>query len=342
MNNGRPVVSVIIPCRNEESFLDACLAGLAAQDIAEPIEILVAEGRSTDGTRRKLLEWQRHDPRIRIIDNPEGIVSTGLNRGIRAARGDIVVRADVHTTYAEDYLSQCVSALKTSGADNVGGPWHASGRGRMQQAIAYGFQSPFSSGGARSHATDFEGFVDSVYLGCWRRQTLLDLGLFDEELVRNQDDELNLRINLAGGKVWQTPKIRSWYYPRATLRGLFRQYFQYGYWKIRVLQKHRRPASWRHVIPGLALAGSVLLLFLGAFVPWLWNLLAVGVVAYLALSLYASVLVCLTSGDWRFLPVMPLVFLVFHLSYGAGSLMGLVDFIVLRRSTNDSMTQITR
>src|SRR5262249_1078406 len=151
------------------------------------------------------------------------------------------------------------------GADNVGGPWIARADGYVGLAIAAAFQSSFAVGGARGHNPEYEGKVDTVYLGCWRREIFDRIGFFDEELVRNQDDEFNLRIVRSGGGVWQSPKIQSWYTPRASLRDLCRQYSQYGYWKLRVIQKHRLPASMRHIVP----AGFVaLLMILGLTAPF--------------------------------------------------------------------------
>jgi hypothetical protein len=185
-----------------------------------------------------------------------------LNAAIRAARGEIIIRMDAHTEYAPDYIRRCVETLRQTGADNVGGPWVAKGEGCISRAVAEAFQSPFSVGGARSHVLEHEGLVDSVYLGCWRRETFERFGYFDEELVRNQDDEHNLRIVRDGGKVWQNPEIKSWYRPRGSLSALFRQYMQYGYWKVHVIQKHKLPASWRHLVPGAFVLTLLLLLSL--------------------------------------------------------------------------------
>ena len=180
----------------------------------------------------------------------------GLNAAIRVAQGSIIIRLDAHTKYAPDYIRQCLAVLQETGADNVGGPCIAEGKGFVSQAIAAAFHSPFAVGGARWHDLDYVGAADTVHLGCWRREVFDRIGLFDEELVRNQDDEFNLRLTRAGGKIWHSPRIKSWYRPRESLRALIRQYMQYGYWKVRVIQKHKMPASVRHLIPG----GFVLLL----------------------------------------------------------------------------------
>ena len=189
---------------------------------------------------------------------------------------------DVHTFYAEDYIARCVETLEQTGADNVGGPWVACGTSYLQRAIAAAFQSRFCAGGAKSHNPAYEGQVDSVYLGCWRRETLDRIGWFDSTLERNQDDEWNLRLIRAGGRIWQSARIRSWYQVRPSLRTLARQYFDYGFWKVAVIRKHRRPASWRHFAPAMFLLLNIALL------PWLPALAAAFDLLYLVLSFLSA------------------------------------------------------
>jgi succinoglycan biosynthesis protein ExoA len=255
-------VSVIVPCRNEIRFIRDFLDSLIRQDVVGMnVEILIADGRSNDGTRDVLEEFTRKCPVLRIIDNPQRIVSTGLNSAIREARGEVIVRMDAHTEYAPSYIRTCLQVMKETNADNVGGPASTRAEGYLAQAIAHSFHSKFVSGGARFHDVLYEGYADTVTYGCWRKSTLLRVGLFDEGLYRSQDDELNLRIISSGGKIWQSPRITSWYRPRATLAALFRQYFQYGFWKVAVIRKHGKPASWRNLVPGASiLIGVVLLL----------------------------------------------------------------------------------
>ncbi|MDE2147333.1 MAG: glycosyltransferase, partial [Burkholderiales bacterium] len=197
-------VSVIVPCRNEAAHIDAFVRSVLAQQLApeDALEIVVADGDSGDGTRERLAEWAGREPRLRLVDNPQRITSAALNRALAAAGGETVVRMDVHTEYAPDYVAQCLAALRQTGAACVGGAWRPVGRGWPQAAIARAFESRFGSGGAASRRIDFTGAVDTVYLGAWRRDELLRLGGFDERLVRNQDDELALRITRGGGLVW--------------------------------------------------------------------------------------------------------------------------------------------
>ena len=282
----QPSVSVILACRNERTYIEACVRSLLDQQMpVGGVEIVVSDGQSTDGTRELLDRLCAQHPMLRVLDNPRQIVSTGLNAGIAASRGRIIVRADAHTAYAPDYVRQCVALLEETGADNVGGPWHAVGRNYVSRAIASAFHSPFGSGGALAHSLTYEGPVDTVYLGCWPRALFDRLGGFDEELVRNQDDELNLRIVRNGGTIWQSLRIRSWYHPRSSLRDLLRQYMQYGYWKVRVIQKHRVPASWRHLVPPVFVATLALLALASLLLP------GARTMALLAIGGYAAGLV---------------------------------------------------
>jgi glycosyltransferase involved in cell wall biosynthesis len=339
-----PKVSIVVPCRNEAETIAGFLQDLIGQESppgGSGLEILIADGRSDDGTRAILEQLASSDSRIVLIDNPARIVSTGLNAAVHAARSDIIVRMDVHTEYAPDYVRQCVAVLEETGADNVGGAWRARGEGRMQRAVAAAFRSRFGSGGGRAHDPDYEGELDTVYLGCWTRSTLLRVGLFDEGLVRNQDDELNLRLRRAGGRIWQSPRIRSWYRPRSSLSALFRQYLQYGYWKMRVIQKHGRPASARHLVPVAFVLGAATGWIGGLIHPALWLAYAGALGLYAVLSLIFSARAAAAAG-WDLLPLLPAVFLTYHVSYGTGFALGFVDFYALRRGGRTAMTSLSR
>jgi glycosyltransferase involved in cell wall biosynthesis len=250
-----------VPCRNEAKAINAFLNSLLHQELGDlRWEAIIADGMSADGTRKILQQFSKEHPQIRIINNPSRIASTGLNTCIRAAAGEIIVRMDVHTEYKPDYVRRCVEVLLRTNAANVGGACVAVQTGYVGRAIAAAFHSRVAVGGARWHQPTYEGPVDTVHLGCWRREVLERIGYFDETLVRNQDDELNLRLTRAGGTIWQSPDIVSWYHPRSSLGALFRQYFQYGFWKVAVIRKHRVPASWRHLVPGAFVLGNIALL----------------------------------------------------------------------------------
>jgi succinoglycan biosynthesis protein ExoA len=336
-------VSVIVPCRNEKKhirpFLESLLSQVAPPDLA--YEFLISDGMSDDGTREILAEYRSRFDNLEIVDNPKQIVSTAMNEAIAKAQGEIVVRMDVHSEYAPDYLAQCVSALNTTGAGNVGGPAIAVGESYMQRAISLAYQSPFGCGGARFHDPNFEGYVDTVPYGCWKKTTLESLGLFDEALVRNQDDELNLRLILSGGKIWQTPRIRSYYRPRASLKALARQYAQYGYWKVFVIRKHRVTASWRHLVPAIFVL-TLAVLILAALFSKIGLVLLSGVLGlYLAAAIVATILAAKRPADRSRMAVLPVVFLAYHCSYGAGFLRGIAD-LLFDRAPAQSLSAIVR
>lgn len=344
MNPGTvPRVSIIVPCRNEVAFIGRFVANVFAQErVAGGFELLIADGHSTDGTRERLGQLAASEPRLIIVDNPAGAVSPGLNATLRRARGEIVLRMDVHTDYAADYANRCIATLEATGADNVGGPAQTRATGYVARAIALGYGSPFAVGGARFHDVTFRGEVDTVPYGCWHRLTLAELGGFDEELVRNQDDELNLRLRRRGGRIWQEPLIRSWYHPRPALTALFRQYFQYGYWKVRVIRKHRLPASWRHLVPGATVAAGAGLALLAPFSSMALSLGAIATGAWLTLACVAAVAACRRARDWSPLPLLPLVFATYHAAYGLGFLKGLLGSRARQRASDTAMAELTR
>jgi len=359
MTDTSPAVTAVVAARNEEGYIEACVRSLLAQQ--SPIggfEVIVAEGMSEDATRSILERLAKEDSRLTVIDNPDQITPAAFNVAIRQARGRYIAFMSAHARYPEDYLVRCFELAERLAADNVGGPAIAEGHGFLQRAIAASHHSPFSVGGASWHSLEYEGKASTVFGGFYRRDVFNRIGMFDENLVRNQDDELNFRLELAGGVIWQSPSVRSWYTPRSTLNGLFRQYRQYGYWKVRVLLKHGRTPSLRHYVPAtfvLALASDfllVLLAYLGTLaaphsswtvaIEWLAAIFAVAPISYLVVLATASVTTAARSG-WDLLLVLPAVFATYHLAYGIGFLQGLIDFGLRRRVVPPAgMSQITR
>jgi succinoglycan biosynthesis protein ExoA len=326
-------VSVVVPCRNEIRHIQAFLDSVFRQELGQiEMEVLVADGMSDDGTRLVLSEFERKFAALRVLDNPEQIVSTGLNRAIREARGEIILRMDAHSLYAADYVRTCVEVLQETNADNVGGPALTRAHGYLAQTIAHAFHAPFVSGGAKFHNPKYEGSVDTVTYGCWRKSTLERIGVFDEKLVRAQDDELNVRLVSRGGIVWQSPRIISWYRSRSNLTELFWQYFQYGFWKVAVIRKHRRLANWRNIVPGLSLLVGIVLLLCAAGASlcgsiWWRNVFLAQWLAFVGMYFMASIasafLVAKKKG-WLFLPTLPVVFATYHLSYALGFVLALL------------------
>lgn len=337
----KPRISLIIPVYNEEKFLPDLLDSLKAQTYPPALtEILIVDGDSQDRSREILQARQSEFADLKILHNSRRITPISLNIGLRAAQGEILIRWDAHAIYAADYLEACVQALASSGADNVGGPVRMLGNTPVREAIRLATTCSFGIGNSHYHYLDREGDVDTVTFGAFRRSILEKVGLFDEELIRNQDDELNFRINLSGGRCFLTPRIRSWYYPRNSLKALWRQYYQYGYWKVRVIQKHHRPASLRHLVPG----GFALTLYTGLlgllYHGWGLLLLLPLCLAYLPLLFWFSLRLPQKSlkaaKESEPLPgiaqahthagLLAAVFVILHLSYGTGFLKGLWSF----------------
>lgn len=338
-----PGVSIVVPCRNEKDFIRPFIEAVSKQDYPhEKLEVIIAEGMSDDGTREILNELCRQNTNwhIRIVDNNEMIVPSGLNAAIRQAKYDIILRMDVHTEFPADYVKNCVEALIRTHAGNVGGPSSTKARRFMQEAIAVAYHSRFAIGGSSFHFQEVEGEVDSVPYGCWRKEVLLQVGLFDPEFVRNQDDELNFRLKKAGFKIWQCPKIRSWYYPRNNLTNLFKQYYQYGYWKVKIIRKHGRPASIWHLMPGAFVISCLVATVLTVFTPWHRALLYV-LTPYL-LFLIAGAAVSSVKYSWRYFGILPIVFSVYHTGYGCGFVVSLFNHLIGNTKLAKLTTNLTR
>ncbi len=324
----QPFVSVILPIRNEGPFIERTLGAVLNQTYpADRYEVVVADGMSTDDTKAIVSRTAAAYPSVKVtlIDNPRRIVPTGLNLALAAARGDVIVRVDGHTIIAPDYVEQCVLVLQRSHADNAGGRMDAVSDTLFGRAVALATSSPFGVGGARFHYSDKEEWVDTVYLGAWPRSVFDWNGLFDEELVRNQDDEFNYRLLARGGRIRLSPTIRSRYYARSTPRGLCRQYAQYGFWKVRVMQKHLREMRVRQFVPPLFVAGLASLAASSLVVPaFKWLLYGV-LGAYAVAAAIATVRVARRPLGPHLL-LVPLTFPLLHISYGSGFLAGLVAF----------------
>lgn len=321
-------ITIILPIRNEEQFIEKSLGAIFKQSYpAEYIQVLIVDGMSTDRTREFIESLAEKHPgtSLSILDNPEKIVPTGINIGLQKATGNIIIRVDGHCIIAPDYICKCVEHLQSDSVDGVGGPMESIGETYMAKAIAVGMSSPFGVGNSAFRTTYGKSkLVDTVPFPAYTREIIERVGLYDEELVRNQDDEYNYRIREAGGKILLADDVRSTYFSRASLKKLWRQYYQYGFWKVRVLQKHPRQMSLRQFIPPafvLALLASLFCAFLPAtrplspFVPLL----------YLFVNLCASVIIASKRG-WQYLPLLPVTFAILHLSYGSGFLVGLFKF----------------
>ena len=266
-----PEVSVVLPIRNEARHIEACLERLIAQDYPrEHLEIIVVDGQSEDGTQDVVRRVQcRHpDVHLRLLDNPQRTVPHAMNVGIRAARGAVIVRMDGHAVPTDDYVSRCVAALSTSSAANAGGVFVAKGITPFGEAVAVATEHPIGAGDAKYRIGGVAGDADTVPYGAFRREVFETVGLYDESLVRNQDYELNVRIRGAGERIYFDPAIRCTYTPRGTVRSLWSQYFQYGWWKVETVRRHPSSLRWRQMVPPTFVAS---VLALGLMAPW-WTL----------------------------------------------------------------------
>jgi glycosyltransferase involved in cell wall biosynthesis len=324
------MVTVLVPCRNEIRYITACLDSILSSSYpADRLEVLVLDGMSDDGTQAAVEAVMARSPVVRLVANPGRVVPTGLNAGIRAARGEIIVRMDAHNEYPPSYIGRLVQWLLETGADNVGGACvtRPAGESAVSRAIAVALAHPFGVGNAhfRLGASTVRE-VDTVPFGCFRRSLFDRVGLFDEELVRNQDDEMNFRIARAGGRILLVPDVVSYYYARPSWRKLATMYYQYGYYKPLVALKVCRIMTVRQTLPavftGALLVGAILAIRLPqARLAWLAMLAVYGLAATLA-----TVTAVPRLGAGPALALL-LTFPVLHLSYGWGYLRGLAALL---------------
>ncbi len=326
-----PFVSIIMPIRNETIFIERAVKSILHQDWpAEKMEILAVDGMSNDGTREIVEELCQADHRIKMLDNPRRIVPTGINIGLKTMQGDLFVRVDGHAEVAPDFLRKSIQCLREHpDAWVVGGHIETTANNYTGQAIASTMRSWVGVGNSRFRLGDYEGWVDTLAFGTHHKWIVDKIGYFDEELVRNQDDEFNMRINLAGGKIWMSKSIQSKYFSRGSLGKLWRQYFQYGFWRIRTLQKHRRPATFRQLVPLLFVLSLLVWGFAGFFWRQFWILLAIEAIIYV-MGLLAGTLDIVRKSGWQFAPLAPLVFAILHFGYGLGSLYGIIKFLIFK------------
>jgi SAM-dependent methyltransferase/GT2 family glycosyltransferase len=309
-----------MPVRDEGEHLEASLGSVLAQDWpADRLEVVVVDGRSTDGTAERAATIAAREGReVLVVDNPAGIVPTAMNLGLARSSGEVVVRVDGHCTIPPDHLRRCVQLLDQTGADCAGGVLHTVGTTTTARAIAEAQSHRLGVGPVRFRTgSDAPGPVDTLAFGAYRRSAFERIGGFDEELVRNQDDELNLRLTRAGGTIWLDPSLVATYTSRASFADLWRQYEGYGSWKVRVAQKHGGFASWRHLVPATFVAGLVgagVLALLGRRRP-----LAVAAGTYAAAIGLAS---ARADAPPAARVRMPAAFATLHLAYGTGTWRG--------------------
>ncbi len=325
----RPFVSIIIPCRNERSFIGRCLDSVLANDYPrDRLEMLVVDGMSEDGTREILDAYAEKFSFIRRIDNSKKTTPVALNLGIRKARGDIIIRMDAHASIERPFISRSVEALEKYQADNVGGIMitHPQSRGFFARAITQSLSCTFGVGNShfRVHVKK-PRWVDTVFGGCYRHEVFERIGCFNEKLSRGQDIEFNLRLKKAGGKILLVPNIVSHYHARAEFKTFLRHNFMNGEWVVLpFFYSDIVPVSLRHLVPFLFVASLAISVLLSSFwSPFRWVFLFIAV-SYLAASSFFAARIAMKERSLLYLLIMPLVFLALHSSYGIGSLWGMM------------------
>ncbi|MBD3386325.1 glycosyltransferase [candidate division KSB1 bacterium] len=325
--NHLPGISVMIPVRNEEKYIGQCISSLLLQEY-DPvkIEILVVDGDSTDRTTEIVTRFGKKNPRIQLLHNPERTVPHALNIALDQAKGGIMIRVDGHASVHPDYLKKCVYYLEKTGADCVGGIIESINSSYTGKAIALAMSSTFGVGNARFRTSGREGYVDTVAFGAYPATIFKTIGHFDEELVRCQDDEFNYRLRKSGGKIFFTPEIKARYYPRSGLFALAKQYFQYGLYKVRVLQKHFRMMQIRQFVPALFVLALFMTAVAGLVVPLMHTLLKIILFAYLSACLLFTLNIARQDGI-KYAILLFVIFPILHISYGAGFILGQFKFI---------------
>jgi len=326
----QPFVSVIIPVYNEMGFIEPCIENLRKNTYpADRFEILIIDGQSTDGTREYVTGLADRDARIRLLDNPQRFLAPGINIGIRAARGELLTRMDGHATAHPGFIAASVAALQAHpDAWCAGGPINTIAKNFMGTVIGAAISVPVGIGGPAYRLGNLEGYVDTLHAGTYRREVFEKIGVFDENMIRTEDDDLHIRLHKAGGRIYITPKVQSDHYARDSLSKLARQYYQFGYWRIPVTLKHRTPGGLRRLIPLVfvlvwiaAITGALL------WAPLLYPLL--GLVAAYVLVLVLGAAMAIRRHSFLVGICTPIVYPVLHFSYGVGSLWAIIRFVLL-------------
>lgn len=317
----KPRVSILIPCYNEQDYIKQCLDSLIDDFVVKNAEILIVDGMSVDGTRKVIKNYidGHKNVRIKLLDNPKKLQAYGLNIGIDNAKGEVIVRADTHAGYPKEYVKRCVSLLKKTDADNVGGAMYPWGEGsKFQDLMALALMHPFGVGDAKFHLGNYTGYVDTVYLGTFWKSVFREIGHFDPASHPNEDAELNLRILNAGGKIYLDSSIKIDYFPRNSLSSLIVQYFNYGRGRCRTILKHKKITSFRQAVP--------VFLVLGLFISLVAGLIANSVfllfpLVYLSSVILISLLTVIREQKKiTDLFLLSIIFIAMHISWGLGFL----------------------
>jgi glycosyltransferase involved in cell wall biosynthesis len=323
-----PRVSVIVPCFNEQNTILMLLEAIYKQTYPRrEMEVVIADGLSTDQTRDRVSKFQLDHPDlvVRIVDNPHRNIPAGLNIAISAAKGEFIVRLDAHSIPHPDYVSRCVEALEDKKGDNVGGVWEIRPLGSEWQAkaIALAAAHPLGVGDARYRFTEQAQKVDTVPFGAFRSSLVEKIGTFDEKLLTNEDYEFNVRVRRAGGTVWLDPSIRSIYFARGTLKELAHQYWRYGYWKARMLRKYPDTIRWRQALPPLFVLSLLILMILSIWLPLARWIFVLELASYALTLLIIGFQSGIKHHNLYFILGVPLAIATMHFSWGSAFLWSL-------------------
>lgn len=322
----QPLISAIIPCRNERHYIETCVQSILSQERPQGgMEVIIVDGLSDDGTREILENLCGQHSELRVVDNPRRVTPSAMNAGIREARGRYIAILGAHCNYASDYLRVCAGLLEEHPeAGCVGGPIISVGTSLFGRAVAAAMSHPVGIGNARHRHPDFEGYAEGACFPVFRKEVFESVGPYDETLVRNQDDELNYRFTKQGGKVFLSPRARATYFVRETVKSLFRQYFEYGYWRVAVLRKHRVPASFRQIVPPLFMSLMLGSVIIGLLLPGWWKLLTGLLPVLYGTALLIAGVTLKGNRDWRVAVLFPVAASILHVAYAWGVLSGII------------------
>lgn len=323
-------VSIIIPCYNEQRTIKPLLDSLLGQSFpAKNMEVVIADGGSTDGTQSAIAEWQAAHPEFQVvlIEEHTHSIPAALNSAIKASHGEFIVRLDAHSKPQNEYVTRSVAALENGLGQNVGGVWdiQPGSDGWVGRSIAAAAGHPIGVGDARYRFTDQAGIVDTVPFGAFRRELIDRIGFYDETLLANEDYEFNARVRESGGKVWLDPQIRSAYFARSNLGALARQYWRYGYWKLQMLRRYPQTLRWRQALPPLFVLGLAILLLASPFLRLaMWTL--TGVLGFYTLVLLLpGIQLAIKNKDAAQMAGVPLAIATMHFCWGIGFLWSLLS-----------------
>jgi glycosyltransferase involved in cell wall biosynthesis len=333
-------VSIIIPCRNEEHYIGKCLQSIVDCDFDKSLlSVFVCDGMSTDNTQEIIQEFIKKHPFIHFIENTKQTTPFALNLGLRATNADIKIILGAHAEIYPDYIHQCIEAFNVDDKiASVGGIIENVYENETAAIIGKAMSSGFGVGNAHFRTGAMDGYVDTVAFGAYKKEVFEKIGYFDEELIRNQDDEFNFRLLKHGFKIYLYRPIRSKYYVRASFKKLYKQYEQYGYWKVYVNKKHQTITTLRQIVPLL----FVIYLIGGAFLSMLHPILLYFYLIVLALYFLAGIYSA-SKQTQQINTMLGIVktYFILHFAYGLGYLKGIIDFFIRNKSikSEESLTR---